>query len=259
MKYYVVDAFADAPFTGNPAGVCIMDEWPGDWELQAIAAQNNLSETAFPIKTGDKTYKIRWFTPCAEMDLCGHATLASAYVLMNYYDKKAVTLTFHSQSGELGVCRDGDMFELDFPSRMPAKTKVTPIMEEALGAPVIEAHGSRDLLLLLENEDCVRNLAPDMSLLREIQGYSGFIATASGRSVDFVSRYFAPAEGIPEDPVTGSAHSTLAPFWARRLGRTRMTALQLSKRGGRLFVRDNGGRVGISGKARLYLEGEIYI
>ncbi|MDR1705719.1 MAG: PhzF family phenazine biosynthesis protein [Clostridiales bacterium] len=258
MKYYVADAFVDGPFTGNPAGVCIMDSYPDDAVLQNIACENNLSETAFLVKTGDAAYNLRWFTTVSEVDLCGHATLASSFVIMNYLEPEAQALTFASQSGILRCKRSGELYALDFPSRMPVPAEITPIMEEAVGAKVLEAHKSRDLVLLLDSEETVRNLNPSMELLLQIKGFLGVCVTAKGDTADFVSRFFTPAEGIPEDPVTGSAHSNLIPFWAKRLNKAEMTARQLSRRGGWLYVKDMGERVEIEGRARLYLSGEIF-
>lgn len=259
MKYFVVDAFTDGPFTGNPAGVCVPDS-PLDSEMmRRIAAENNLSETAFLEKTGIGGYNIRWFTPKNEVDLCGHATLASTYVVMTYLEPGLDAVRFASQSGALGVSRKDDLFILDFPAWPVKPMELLPIMEEAVGCSVLEAYGARDLFLLLESETAVREIAPDMGLLLNIPGYLGICVTAKGEMADFVSRFFAPGEGIPEDPVTGSAHSSLIPFWSERLRKTAMTARQLSSRGGVLYVRDMGQRVEIAGKARVYMEGKIII
>lgn len=258
MNYYVADAFCGGPFTGNPAGVCIVENWPGDGLLHNIAAQNNLAETAFVLPLGGNRYHLRWFTPETEVDLCGHATLAASFILKNFADKEAEDLEYDSQSGKLFVSIKNDLYYLNFPSRKPAPAGITLMMEEAIGAKVLEAHRSRDLVLLLESEEAVRNLKPDMGLLSKLPDF-GVCVTAKGTTADFVSRYFAPREGIPEDPVTGSAHSTLTPFWAERLSKTEMTAKQLSARGGALYVKDLGERVEIAGRARLYLKGEIFI
>ena len=260
MKYYIVDAFTEGSFKGNPAGVCLlnMDSWPEEGFMQDIAEENNLSETAFLVKVSSGKYNLRWFTPVSEVDLCGHATLASAFVVLNFMEKGLEHVSFSTISGELWVSRRGDLYTLDFPERMPDPIELTPEMSEAIGAKVLEAHGSRDLVLLLGSEKEVSQLNPDMTKIAALPGYLGICVTARGESADFVSRYFAPLEGIPEDPVTGSAHCSLAPFWAKRLNKSEMTALQLSKRGGKLHLRMGGRRVEIAGKARLYLEGTIY-
>ena len=256
MKYFVVDAFAEQVFGGNPAGVCLPDGSLEPAVMQKIAFENNLSETAFLVKR-DGYYDLRWFTPETEIDLCGHATLGSAYVLMNYTEPGLKTVDFMTASGKLTVSRDGGLYLMDFPSRMPAPCEKPARLEEALGVPVLETHMSRDMLVLVGSEDAVRTLRPDFRLLTEMEGIFAFIVTAKGDSCDFVSRFFTPAAGISEDPVTGSSHSTLIPFWSRRLDKTAMTARQLSRRGGTLFCRDRGDRVEIGGSAVLYLEGEL--
>jgi PhzF family phenazine biosynthesis protein len=260
MKYYVVDAFADELFRGNPAGVCIMEKWPADGLLQNIAAENNLAETAFVVKNNDR-YDLRWFTPETEMDLCGHATLASAFILTRFIDTKKTSLSFDTQSGTLTVHynKENDLYEMDFPSRPPVKTEINPIVQQSINAPIREAHQSRDLLLLLDTEDQVKNLAIDFDRLKTVTDSFAFIVTARSAhsDYDFVSRFFAPNAGIIEDPVTGSSHCTLIPFWADRLNKNNMTARQLSKRGGTLYCELTGKRVKIAGTARLYLEGEI--
>ncbi len=256
MKYYIVDAFTDKPFSGNPAGVCVLDDWPGEDVMQSIAAENNLAETAF-VRSTCGGFDLRWFTPEVEIDLCGHATLATAFVLSTIIDPALVTMRFSTLSGILTVDKRGELFEMDFPSRMPVPVPLDSLMEQALGVPVAEAHMSRDLLLLVKDEETVKNLAPDLGLLARIPGCFAAIVTAKGADCDFVSRFFAPNAGIPEDPVTGSAHSTLIPFWAGRLNKKRLLARQLSKRGGTLFCEDCGDRVKISGHAVLYLSGEI--
>ncbi|MDR0293491.1 MAG: PhzF family phenazine biosynthesis protein [Oscillospiraceae bacterium] len=258
MDYYVIDAFSDALFGGNPAGVCLLDEWLAEETMQNIAAENNLAETAFVVKR-ESHYDLRWFTPETEIDLCGHATLASAFVVTRYLDRGAGYMEFHTKSGVLPVRKNGDLFEMDFPSRNPEKIGVTALMEQAVGAPVLEAHMSRDMLLLLKDEEQVRNLKPDLNLVAKLPGCFALIVTAQGGGVDFVSRFFAPGAGIPEDPVTGSSHATLIPFWAKRLQKEKMTAKQLSRRGGTLYCEDCGGRVKIAGRAALYLRGEIFV
>ena len=258
MRYYVVDAFAETLFTGNPAGVCPLDG-PADAELmQKIASENNLAETAFFYRDGD-AYNLRWFTPVDEIDLCGHATLASAYIVMKYLDQSATTVRFHTQSGPLTVTKDGEALLMDFPSRKPASCAVPEGLAEALGIPVSETYLMRDLLIVLDSEAAVRAVCPDYGKLLQIEGPMGFVVTAKGEACDFVSRFFAPGTGIDEDPVTGSTHSMLIPFWSERLGKTKMTAAQLSQRGGVLTCEDRGERVLIGGKAVCYLQGELFV
>ena len=258
MRYYIVDAFTDKLFGGNPAGVCLLNEWPDKDVMQNIAAENNLAETAFIVKRDDY-YDLRWFTPEVEIDLCGHATLASGFIIANFVDPEAHSMRFETQSGTLTVTKRGDIYEMDFPARLPQKIEVTQLMCQAIGMPVLGAHLSRDLLLLVDSEKDVKDLTPDLNLLKQIQDCFAVIVTAKGETADFVSRFFAPNAGIPEDPVTGSSHSTLIPFWAERLGKNKLTARQLSKRGGVLYCENCGERVKIAGKAVLYLQGEINV
>ena len=258
MKYFIVDAFTDHHFSGNPAGICLLEEPIADEIMQNIASENNLAETAFILKQGDE-YNLRWFTPEQEFDLCGHATLASAYVLFQFVDKNAEHLIFSTQSGILEVTRNGRLLEMDFPSRPPKQIQVIDLMADALGVPVMEAHLSRDMILVLQTEKDVYEAVPDLDIVSKIPDCVNLIITAQGKEADFVSRYFTPGISIPEDPVTGSAHSSLIPFWAKRLGKEKLTAHQLSKRGGILYCQDKGDRVKISGNAILYLAGEIYL
>ena len=258
MKYFVVDAFTDKLFTGNPAGVCLLDEWPDSQIMQSIAAENNLAETAFVVKRA-KHYDLRWFTPQVEVDLCGHATLASAFVVHNFVDRDAAEMRFETKSGLLTVTKKEGLLEMDFPARKPVRTELTAQVAQAVNLPILEAHSSRDLFLLVENEQLIKSFTPDFELLKQIQGYLGVVITAQGDEVDFVSRFFAPAIGVPEDPVTGSAHSSLIPFWGERLGKDKMLAKQLSPRGGTLYCENCGDRVKIAGKAVLYLQGEIRV
>ncbi len=254
MKYYVVDAFTDRLFGGNPAGVCLLDAPLSDEVLQNIAFENNLSETALVLgKDGD--YDLRWFTPSVEIDLCGHATLASASVL-SMHQADTERFVFHTKSGKLSVTRSGDDYFLDFPSRPPVVCEKPAVLEEALGVHVIETYIARDMLVVLESEETVRQLKPNLELIKKINAF-GIIVTAKGESVDFVSRFFAPGAGIDEDPVTGSSHCTLIPYWSEKLGKTEMNAAQLSQRGGTLRCIDDGERVKIGGNAVLYMEGDI--
>ncbi len=256
MNYYIVDAFTDEVFKGNQAGVCLLEHWLDDAVMQNIAMENNLAETAFLVEC-ENGYELRWFTPELEIDLCGHATLASAFVLMNIINREQCKIDFYTKSGKLTVVKKENLFEMDFPSRKPVPTDVLPIMEEAINLKVLEAHKARDLLLIVESEEQVQAMQPNMEMLKKIPDCFAVIVSARGKTVDFVSRFFAPNAGIPEDPVTGSSHSTLIPFWAERLCKDEMTALQLSKRGGKLFCVNSGERVKISGYAALYLKGEI--
>jgi len=256
MKYFVVDAFTDTVFGGNPAGICLLDEWIDDSVMQQIAYENNLSETAFLVEQ-DGYYDLRWFTPEVEIDLCGHATLGSAFVIMHYAEPNIMQVSFHTQSGVLTVRREGDEFTMDFPSRKPVLCPVPLILEEALGAKVLGTYASRDLLVLVESAQAVREMKPDFQLLGKLEEYMGVIVTAKGDDCDFVSRFFIPNAGINEDPVTGSSHCTLIPFWSEIIGRKEMLARQLSLRGGRISCRDCGERVEISGEAVLYMRGEI--
>ena len=258
MKYYVVDAFADTLFTGNPAGVCVLDGPIDKALMQHIAFENNLAETAFFYPDGD-VYRLKWFTPVAEIDLCGHATLASAYVVMRFVDPGAKEVRFETLSGRLTVTKSGDVLTLDFPSRKPVPCAVPEGLEDALGVKVLEAHSSRDMLCLVESEAVLKSIRPDYKKLMAIPGPMGFVATAKGETYDFVSRFFAPSTGIDEDPVTGSTHTNLIPFWSERLGKTKLTATQLSQRGGVLYCEDCGERVKIGGTAVCYLQGELLV
>lgn len=257
MKYYVVDAFADEVFQGNPAGVVLAPADLSPAAMQAIAAENNLAETAF-VHQVEGGYGLRWFTPAAEVDLCGHATLASAFVLSRFVDSAATVFRFFTVSGELSASRDGQRYILDFPARPPQPVPVTPAMAEALGVPVLEAHLARDLLLVVDTERRVRDLRPVIAQVATLAEF-GVVVTAPGERVDFVSRFFAPNVGVAEDPVTGSSHTELAPYWAARLGRSRLVARQVSRRGGGLTCVLAGDRVMIAGSAQLYLSGDILV
>lgn len=257
MKQYVVDAFTDRVFAGNPAAVCVIDEWLSEALMQQIAIENNLSETAFVVPE-QEGYHIRWFTPGGEVDLCGHATLASAYVLHRFVAPEAEMFSFRSQSGSLTVRIRGDLLELDFPSRMPEAVPFIPEMQEVLGGLTAQAFISRDLMLVLEREEEVVDFEPDGRLIEALPGM-GLIITARSREYDFVSRAFFPKDKIPEDPVCGSAHCNLIPYWAERLGKDKLVARQASARGGVLYCENRGERVRIAGKAALYSIGEILV
>lgn len=257
IKYYQIDAFTSSLFSGNPAGVCLLDEWLPDPLLQSIAAENNLSETAFVVQR-DSFFDLRWFTPALEVDLCGHATLAAAHVIFEHLGYRDPLVRFQTQSGMLSVTRDEDLLTLDFPARPAAVCPAPPELCEGLGAaPAITAK-ARDYLAVFEDEKTVRELEPDMAALSRLDCL-GVIATAPGEQCDFVSRFFAPRAGILEDPVTGSAHCTLVPYWAQRLGRTHLHALQVSPRGGELFCEHRGERIGIAGRAVTYSSGLLHI
>ncbi|MCY9162348.1 PhzF family phenazine biosynthesis protein [Bacillus atrophaeus] len=258
MKYYVVDAFADNLFEGNPAGVCIMKEWIPDELMQQIAAENNLSETAFAVKEGE-SYRLRWFTPADEIDLCGHATLATAYVIANFYESNVEEIKFQTISGELVVVKKGELYEMDFPSRMPKEISLTEEMVEALGVKPVEVHLGRDLIFVLEKEDDVLNASPDFSKLKELPDGLGVLITARSEKYDFVSRAFFPKLNVNEDPVCGSAHCNFIPYWAKNLSKNEMVARQLSKRGGKLYCKFEGDRVKISGSAVLYSIADLQI
>ncbi|MGK9430288.1 PhzF family phenazine biosynthesis protein [Bacillus atrophaeus] len=258
MKYYVVDAFAENLFEGNPAGVCIMKEWIPDELMQQIAAENNLSETAFAVKEGE-SYRLRWFTPADEIDLCGHATLATAYVIANFYESNVEEIKFQTISGELVVVKKGELYEMDFPSRMPKEISLTEEMVEALGVKPVEVHLGRDLMFVLEKEEDVLNASPDFSKLKELPNGLGVSITARSEKYDFVSRAFFPKLNVNEDPVCGSAHCNFIPYWAKNLSKNEMVARQLSKRGGKLYCKFEGDRVKISGSAVLYSIADLQI
>ena len=255
MRLWQVDAFASEPFAGNPAAVCLLDRPRDDRWMQQVAAEMNLSETAFLLPEGG-AWRLRWFTPATEVDLCGHATLASAHVL--FANRGGLGgLSFLTRSGELRAARRGDLIELDFPALPAAEEPPPPGLLDALGTKARSTHRSRfDRLLELDSEDAVRALRPDFRALAKVDT-RGVIVTARGKRHDFVSRFFAPKVGVDEDPVTGSAHCVLAPFWAARLGKDEMTGFQASSRGGEVRVRLEGERVLLGGRAVTVLEGEL--
>lgn len=257
IPIYQVDAFSGKLFHGNPAAVCPLENWLEDDTMQAIAAENNLSETAFFVKASDH-YDLKWFTPKNEVDLCGHATLASAFVIFEFLDKSLDKAEFLTRSGTLIVNREGPLLSMDFPARPASACTVPDDLIDGLVVKPREVMLSRDYLVVYESEEEVRSLNPNMQLLMELESL-GIIVTAPGREVDFVSRFFAPGAGVPEDPVTGSSHCTLIPYWSKKLGKKKMRAHQVSQRGGELLCEDLGDRVKISGKAVTYLEGFIYV
>jgi PhzF family phenazine biosynthesis protein len=257
LTCYTLDAFTDRVFRGNPAAVCPLETWLDDATMQNIAAENNVSETAFFVPD-EEGYHIRWFTPAVEVELCGHATLASAYVIFNYLSPEQEQLRFRALAGELRVSRDGDMISLDFPSRPPQRIERDAEIIAALGAEPAEMWKARDHLAVFPNEGAVRALKPDFPRLGRSDMWA-LIATAPGDDCDFVSRFFAPGQGLNEDPVTGSAHCELIPFWAERLGKHVMHARQVSQRGGDLFCELYGDRVRISGRVALYSKNTLYV
>lgn len=257
QKIYQVDAFTDKLFQGNPAAVCPLEKWLSDEIMQKIAMENNLSETAFYVKEGNQ-YRIRWFTPTVEVDLCGHATLASAFVLFNYESHPGNSLSFISnKSGVLNVRKDGDLLTLDFPADKIEKAEVSDEIKAGFNIhPKLVFRGKTDYLFVYEKESDIVNLLPDYDKI-SVMDCRGVIVTARGKDVDFVSRFFGPQSGVNEDPVTGSAHTTLTPYWAEQLGKRDLTALQLSARKGSLQCRLQGERVEISGQCRLYMTGYL--
>jgi PhzF family phenazine biosynthesis protein len=266
LTLYQVDAFADKLFSGNPAAVVPLKKWIPEKLMQQLAMENNLAETVFfvPSKNKKADYDIRWFTPATEINLCGHATLASAWVIFNILSKKKKTVTFSSKSGLLIVKKKKGLIEMDFPSWKPEKTNDYPKdLQEALGVKeIVGVYKYRDLMVELNTEEDVRNAKPDFTALKKIGGDSphrivGIMITAPGKEVDFVSRFFAPLDGIDEDPVTGSAHSQLIPFWSEKLGKQAMQAKQLSLRGGHLWVEQKGERVLMAGKCVFYMKGQV--
>ena len=257
IKQYQVDAFARRVFEGNPAAVCPLEAWLPDELMQAIAMENNLSETAFFVPEGDG-YRLRWFTPLAEVDLCGHATLASAHVILNVLGEKKDRVDFETRSGKLTVTRDGDMLAMDFPAQPPKRVEIPETLVAGLGARPVEVLANIDYVAVFEDEATIRALTPDLGRLAELE-LRGVSVTAPGTDHDFVSRFFAPKVGVPEDPVTGSAHCKLVPYWAGRLGKDELTARQVSRRGGDVRCRLMGDRVMLSGSAVTFMEATIEV
>lgn len=255
MKQYIVDAFTDKIFSGNPAAVCVLDNFPSEEIMQSIAAENNLSETAFAVKENDR-YHIRWFTPKSEIDFCGHATLATAYVLFNFYAQDTDTINFYGQIGELTVQKSDELIRMEFPAYKLEHIEITDTMIEALGTIPLAAYKDRDILFVLRSEDEVRDLQPDMELISKLDG-ACVAVTAKGTEYDSVSRVFAPKYGLNEDPVTGSTHCMIAPYWSRSQNKPDITAFQASSRTGILYCECVGDTVIISGKAVLFSINDI--
>lgn len=257
MKQYIVDAFSDKVFGGNQAAVCVLDKWMPDELMQNIAKENNFSETAFAVKEGE-SYHLRWFTPVFEIDFCGHATLGTAFVIFNFYEKDKREISFETQVGKLTVERKGDIYEMDFPAYSLNGVEVTDAMEAALSVRPLEAYIDRDLLLVLPDAESVRKLKPDQAKLKELDGMAiAVTADSDTDEYDCVSRVFVPEMGIPEDPVTGSTHCMITPYWCQRLGKDELVCCQASDRGGVLYTRLCGDRVKVAGKAVLYSQGVI--
>ena len=259
IPIYQVDAFTSRPFAGNPAAVCPLDAWLPDEVLLAIAAENNLSETAFFVRREERV-DLRWFTPAVEVDLCGHATLAAGFVMLTKLAPDQREVAFQTRSGQLVVQRDGDSLRLDLPAWPPVAAEVSDALAEALGARPSAAVRARDLIAVFESAEEVRALRPDMARIAALDTFAvGVTAPGTGddADVDFVSRFFAPAKGVSEDPVTGSLHCSLSPYWTERLGRSRLAARQVSRRGGELRCALEGGRVELGGQAVLVLEGTL--
>ena len=258
LKIYQVDAFSNKVFSGNPAAVCLLGYWITDEILQQIASENNLAETAFLVETASG-YHIRWFTPKAEVDLCGHATLATAFILFRFSAKDEHMISFQSRSGILTVTKDIDWLTLNFPADKISKTELSQELLCCFNRTPVEVYrGLTDYMFVFSSENEILNIIPDFANIKNIEA-RGIIITAKGDDTDFISRFFAPAVGIDEDPVTGSAHTTLAPYWSKQLSKMELTARQVSERGGFLMCRVVGERVEISGQSVLYLEGEIFI
>ncbi|MEK4921370.1 PhzF family phenazine biosynthesis protein [Cytobacillus sp. FSL R5-0569] len=257
IPIYQIDAFTNERFRGNPAAVCPLNEWIKDELMQKIANENNLSETAFFVKK-ENEYELRWFTPKGEIDLCGHATLASAYVINSYLDENLKNIKFTTKSGVLEVINEDSLYTLCFPSRKGKQSNPPEALIKGLGKVPEEVYKSRDYMAVFETEQDILTLELNMDELKKLDGF-GVIVTAKGKEVDFVSRFFAPKAGVDEDPVTGSAHCTLVPFWKDRLNKDKLIALQLSERGGKLYCTDLGEIVKIAGEAVAYLEGYIEV
>ena len=256
IRQYIVDAFTDRPFAGNPAAVCVMENWLSEESMMKLAMENNLSETAFIVKEA-QGYHLRWFTPGTEVELCGHATLASAYVILNHVEPESSEVRFHTLSGVLTVKRKGSLYEMDFPTFDLKEIPVTDEMEQAFGVRPVRAVLGLDLVCVFETEEQVRTMEPDQAMLMKIEGRLQN-ATAAGKDADCVSRSFAPKVAVPEDPVCGAAHCQIADYWSKELGKSKIHAYQASKRGGHLYCEmQANGRISISGEAALVAVSEI--
>lgn len=257
MKQYVADAFTDQVFKGNPAAICILEQWIPKELMMSITLENRLSETAFAVRDGEE-YRLRWFTPGGEIDLCGHATLAAAHVILEFYEKGKKNVIFNTMSGPLAVVKNGDIYEMDFPAYELKQVPVTRQMIDAVGAVPVEAYMGRDLLCVFDSADTVFRLNPDQERVKELEGLL-LQVTAPGEDCDCVSRSFAPKCGVAEDPVCGSGHCHIVPYWSKRLNKQNIDAYQASERSGRLYCRMNGDRVVLAGKAALYSVAELIL
>lgn len=258
MIQYIVDAFADKVFSGNPAAICIMDSWISDELMMNITKENNLSETAFAVKTDKSRYHLRWFTPGGEIDLCGHATLGAAFIIFNYYDKELEKVYFDTLSGELIVNRKNELYEMNFPKYKLTEVDVSEEMIDAIGSKPKKAFMGRDLLCIFDDEDIVKNLTPDLEKVKNLDGLL-LQVTAPSNKYDCISRSFAPKLNVPEDPVCGSGHCHIVPFSADELGKNELIAYQASNRGGTLYCKVNGDRITLAGKVSLFSKSEINI
>lgn len=257
LPIYQVDTFTDQLFKGNPAAVVPLETWLDDATMQKIASENNLSETAF-FAEKEGIYELRWFTPTEEVDLCGHATLAAAFVIHHFINHGQRNIEFQTRSGVLSVTAENGLFTLTFPAKKAVKTECPDVLAKGLGKIPLEVYKADDYLAVFETEEDIRSIKPNFEVLKKVDS-RGVIVTSAGKGADFVSRFFAPKIGIPEDPVTGSAHCTLVPFWCEKLNKKELLAQQLSERGGTLYCTDMGRKVNIAGKAVLYFEGKIYL
>ena len=257
MRQFIVDAFTEKIFSGNPAAVCVVEDFPPVELMLSIARENSLSETAFAVKEKD-FYRLRWFTPSAEIDFCGHATLATAFIILTQLEQDLSAVTFETLSGKFTVERKGKLFEMNFPAYEPKKIPVTDEMQAAVGMKVLEAYLARDLLMILDSSEAVETLAPDLNKLSKLDGLTQAV-TAAGKDFDCVSRVFAPKIKVPEDPVTGSTHCLIAPYWSQRLGKKKLMARQASARGGVLYCEVLGERVKVSGSAALFAVADLKV
>lgn len=258
MKQYVVDAFTDKIFAGNPAAICILDKWLPDKLMMNITIENNLSETAFAVKEPSGKYKLRWFTPGGEIDLCGHATLATAFVLTQFYERDADKIIFSTLSGDLIVEKNQDLYELNFPAYKLKPVAVTPEMTEAIGATPTEAYIGRDLLCVFNSAEIIKTMKPDMAKVKQLDGLLLHV-TAQGEDTDCISRSFAPKLNVNEDPVCGSGHCHIAPYWLKKLHKDKIFAYQASKRGGYLYCSQQNDRITLAGKAALFSIADLNI
>ncbi|MBQ0051464.1 MAG: PhzF family phenazine biosynthesis protein [Treponema sp.] len=257
MKQYIVDAFTTEIFKGNQAAVCIMNEWISDELMKNIAKENNFSETAFAVKKQNEVYDLRWFTPADEIDFCGHATLATSFVLFNYYEKNADKISFHTKRGNFDIFKDGGKIRMEFEAYKLNPVPVTDQMEKVFGFRPTEAYIDRDLLCVFDDENIVRNMSPDQAELKKLDGLTIAVTAKGSGTYDCVSRVFCPELGIMEDPVTGSTHCMIAPYWSKKLNKKELVCFQSSERTGELFCRVDGEKVSVTGNAVLFGRADI--